>query len=193
MFFPVPIDNLGIFNQVWGKERLLRFNVDDIGVNVREFRAGQGIVKVFQTVVEFVVAEVADGVIQGVHRFIDRMDLAFFQPPGRHVVPKRAALNEIAIVDQHAVIHFAACRIDQARRAYQSEFFRRGIFVVIEVHHVAVQIGRFQNTQIYRRRLHARCNQRRQKRCTKLNHQRSPFFDADHKRVCIYSLLLTEM
>ena len=193
LFFTVLVDDVCLFNQVRGKEWLLRFNVDDIGVNVREFRTGERIVQVCQTVVEFVVTEVADGIVQGVHRFINRMNLAFFQPPRRHVIPERTALNEVAIVDQHAVFHFATRRIDQACRAYQAEFFRRGIFVVIEVHHVAVQIGRFQNTQIYRRRLYACCNQRRQKRCTKLNHQRSPFFDADHKRVCIYSLLLTEM
>ena len=146
LFFPVLIDNLSLFNQVRRKKRLLGLNVDDIGVNVREFCACQGIMQVCQTVVEFMVAEVTDGIVQGVHRFINRMDLAFFQPPGRHVVPERTALNQIAVIDQHAIFHFAACGIDQTRRAYQPEFFRRGIFVVIEIHHVAVQIGRFKNT-----------------------------------------------
>ena len=193
LLFTVLINNLGLFNQIRGEKRLFGLNVDDIGVNVREFCACQRIVQVFKTIVEFVVTEVADGIIQGVHRFIHRVDLAFFQPLCRHVVTQRTPLNQITVVDQHAIFYFIAGGIDQTCRAYQSEFFRRGIFVVIEVHHIAVQIGRFQNTQIYRRRLHARCNQRRQERCAKLNHQRSPFFDPGHKRICIYRLLLTEV
>ena len=51
-----PVDNLGLFNQIRGEERLLRLNVDDIGVNVREFCPCQRVVQVFQAVVKFMVA-----------------------------------------------------------------------------------------------------------------------------------------
>ena len=77
LFFTVLIDNLGLFNQIGGKERLLRLNVDDVGVNVGEFCASQRIVQVLQAVVKFVVAQVADGIIQRIHRLINGMDLAF--------------------------------------------------------------------------------------------------------------------
>ncbi|SAH82510.1 Uncharacterised protein [Enterobacter hormaechei] len=93
LFFTVLVDNLGLFNQIRGEERLLRLNVDDIGVNVREFRSCQRVVQVFQAVVKFVVAQVADGIVQRIHCLINRMDLAFFQPLRRHVVSERAALN----------------------------------------------------------------------------------------------------
>ena len=93
LFFTVLVDNLGLFNQVRGKEGLFRLNVDDIGINVREFCPCQRIVQVFQAVVKFVVAQVADGIVQRIHCPINRMDLAFLQPLRRHVVAERAALN----------------------------------------------------------------------------------------------------
>ncbi len=46
------------------------FEIDNVGVNVGEFRPGQRLVQEVETVVEFMVSQIADGVIQGVHRLI---------------------------------------------------------------------------------------------------------------------------
>ena len=80
------VDHLGVFNQIGGKKRFFGFNVDDIGVNVRELRACERLMQILQTVVKFMVAEVADRVIQRIQRLINRVRFAGFQPFRRHVI-----------------------------------------------------------------------------------------------------------
>ena len=175
LLVPFLVDHLSVFDQVRRKQRLFGLHVDDIGVNVRELRSGQRVVQILQTVVEFMVAEVTHRVIQGIQRLIYRVSFARFQPLGRHVIPERAALNQIAIINQHAVFDFTTRSVDKTCRTYQTEFFSRCIFVIIEIHHIAMQISGFHYTQIDGRGIDAGCNQRCQKRCTKLNHQGHPF------------------
>ncbi|MNU76750.1 hypothetical protein D3C71_663090 [compost metagenome] len=93
LLFTVLIDHLSLFNQIWRKQRLLRLNVDDIGINVREFCPGKGHVEIIQAVVKFMISKVADGVIQGIQRLVDRVDITLFQPFRRHVVAERTTLN----------------------------------------------------------------------------------------------------
>ncbi|CCJ99605.1 NADH pyrophosphatase [Cronobacter malonaticus 507] len=93
----------GFFNQVRRKKRLLGFGIDDVRVDVREFRASERFMQVIEAVIEFMVAEVADGVVQHVQRFVDRMHVAVFQALRGHVIAQRAALDEIAVIHQHAV------------------------------------------------------------------------------------------
>ena len=169
------VDHLSIFDQIRRKQRLFGLNVDDIGVNVGELRPGQRVVQILQTVVEFMVAEVTHRVIQRIERLIYRVNFARFQPFGRHVIPERTALNQIAVINQHAVFDFTTRGVDQTCRTHQAKFFSRRIFVIIEIHHIAMQISGFHYTQIDGRGIHAGCNQRCQKRCTKLNHQGHPF------------------
>ncbi|MNY43534.1 hypothetical protein D3C86_1785020 [compost metagenome] len=71
----------------------MRLNVDDIGINVREFCPGKGHVEIIQAVVKFMISKVADGVIQGIQRLVDRVDITLFQPFRRHVVAERTTLN----------------------------------------------------------------------------------------------------
>ena len=94
------------------------------------------------------IAEVADAVVQRIHCLVDRMDLALLKAFRRHIVAERAALNNIAVIHQHAVLYLLTRGMDQRRGAHQPELFGRGIFVVVEIHHVAVQIGGFQQTEI---------------------------------------------
>lgn len=74
------INNARLFNQIRRKERLLGFNVDNIGVNIREFRAGQRVMQIVQTIIKLMVAEVSNRVIQSVERFIDRVNITVFEP-----------------------------------------------------------------------------------------------------------------
>ncbi len=173
------IDHLSFFNQIRRKQRLFGLNVDDIGINVREFSACQRFMQVIQTIVEFVIAEVTDAVIEQVHGLINRVNIALFQPFGRHVIAHRAALDNVTVIDQYAVFYFITSSVNQARGAHQPEFFGGGIFVVIKIHHIAVQISGFHNAEIHRCGIYAGSNQRRQKRCAKLDHQRHPFFRSE--------------
>ncbi len=91
--FPVLIDHGRLFDQIRGEQRLIGFNVDDIGVNVREFGPGERHMQIIQPVVKLVVAEVTHRVVQGVQRLIDRMHIALFQTFRRHVIAKRTTLN----------------------------------------------------------------------------------------------------
>ncbi len=97
--FAGAIGHRGGFDQIRRKQRLVGFAVDDIGVHIREMRAAQRLVQVVEAIVEFVVAEVADAVIQGIHRFIHRMHLILAQPFRCHIIAERTALNDIAVVD----------------------------------------------------------------------------------------------
>lgn len=74
------INNVRLFNQIRRKARLLGFNVDNIGVNVKEFRAGQRVMQIVQTIIKLMVAEVSNRVIQSVERFIDWVNITFFEP-----------------------------------------------------------------------------------------------------------------
>ncbi|MNN89220.1 hypothetical protein D3C81_2070010 [compost metagenome] len=49
--------------------------------------------QIIQPVVKLVVSEVTDGVIQGIQRLINRVNIAFFQPLRRHVIAERTTLN----------------------------------------------------------------------------------------------------
>ena len=138
LLMTVFIDNLGFFNQIGRKQRLFGLNIDDIGVNVREFGASQRFVQIVQPVVEFVVAEVADAVIEQIHGLINRVYIALFQPFGRHVIAHWATLDNVTVIDQYAVFHFVASGINQARGAHQAELLGGGIFIVIKIHHVAM-------------------------------------------------------
>ena len=145
--------------------------------------------QVCQTVVEFMVSQIADGVIQGVHRLINRMHSPLFKSFCRHIVAQWATLNNIAVIHQHAVFRFRAGFFNQAGGSDQAEFFRRGIFVVIEIHHIAVQIGGFHDPEVDRRRVDAGRHQRGQQRCAKLNHQRRPFLWAmAQKKMYLHSV-----
>ncbi|MND63731.1 hypothetical protein D3C80_550480 [compost metagenome] len=99
------------------------------------------------------VADIADHIIQGVHGLIDRMNIAGLQALGRHIVAERAALNDVAVIHQYAIGGLLASLFNQAGGAHQTELVGRFILVVIEVHHVAVQVGGFQHAQIDRCRL----------------------------------------
>ena len=173
--FAVAILNLGILNQIRRKHRFAGFGIDDIGVHVGEFRAGQRFVQEVEPVVKLVVTEVPHRIVQGIHRFIDRVNIALFQPLRRHIVAQRAALNDVAVIDQHAVFGFLACFFNQGCGAHQAKFFRGAVFVIVKVHHITVQIGGFHDPQIDRRRIYAGGDQRGQQRCAKLNHQWRPF------------------
>ena len=81
----VAVHDPGILDQVRRKHRFSGFGIDDIGVHVGELRPGQRLVQEVETVIELMVAQVADGVIQGVHRLIYRM-YALFEPFCRHIV-----------------------------------------------------------------------------------------------------------
>ena len=109
------------------------------------------------------VADVADHIVQRIHRLIDRMHVARFQPLGRHVVAERAALNDVAVVHQHRVGSLLARLLDQAGGAHQAEFIGWRVLVVIEVHHVAVQVGGFQHAQVDGGRLRRGAHQQRKR------------------------------
>lgn len=68
--------------------------------------------------------------------------------------------DQVAVIDQYAIFDFIAGIVNQACGAYQSELFRGGVFVIIEIHHVAMQISGFHDTQIDRRCIHTGGNQR---------------------------------
>ena len=138
MLAAVFVDHFGLFNQVRGKQRFLGLNVDDIGVNVREFRPGQRFMQIVQSVVEFMVAKVAYRVVEQVHRLVDRVNIALFQTFRRHIVAERAALNHVAVIDQHAVFHLVTCGVNQTCRTHQAKLLGGGIFVVIKIHHIAM-------------------------------------------------------
>ena len=187
----VAVLNRGILNQVGGEHRFAGFGIDDIGVHVREFRPRQRFVQEVEAVVEFMVAQVADGIIQGVHRLIHWMNIALFQPPGGHVVAQRAPLDHIPVIYQYAVFRFCPRLFDQGGGTHQAEFLRGGIFVIVKVHHIAVQIGGFHDPQVDRCGADAGGDQRGQERCAKLNHQRRPFFmsDSTEENVFIFCCL----
>ncbi len=132
------INNARLFNQIRRKERLLGFNVDNIGVNIREFRASQRVMQIVQTIIKLMVAEVSNRVIQSVERFIDRVNVTVFESFCRHIIAQRAPLNQVAVIHQHAVFDFISGGMNQTCGTYQSEFFGCGILVIIEIHHVAM-------------------------------------------------------
>ena len=86
MGLTIAVHDPGILDQVRRKHRFASFGIDDIGVHVGEFRPGQRLMQEVEAIIEFMVAQVADGVIQGIHRLIHRMHIAFFQPFRGHVV-----------------------------------------------------------------------------------------------------------
>ncbi len=102
--------------------------------------------EIIQTVVKFMVAQITYGVIEGIHRGEHRVNIAVLQALRRHVIAQWAALNQIAVIHQHAVGGLAARGVNQRGGAHQAKFFRRGIFVIVEIHHIAVQIGGFENS-----------------------------------------------
>ena len=160
--FAVAILHRRFFNQVRRKHRLTGFGIDNIGVYVGKFRPGERLVQEIKAVVELVIAEVTYRVVQRIHCLIYRVDITAVEPFGGHVVTQRTSLNNIAVIDQHAVFDFLAGLFYQRSGAHEAKFFRCGVFVVVEIHHIAMQIGGFHNSQIDRRGVHAGGNQRGQ-------------------------------
>ena len=159
MFFAITVFYRCIDDNVRCEQGFLRFSVDDVSVDIREFGSSNGIFQVVEPVVEFVVPDVANYIVQGIHRFIHWVYITGFQAFGRHIVAERAALNNVAVVDQHRISRLLACLFNQAGGTDQAEFIGWFILVVIEVHHVAVQVGGFQHAQIDRGRLRRGANQ----------------------------------
>ncbi|MNE37629.1 hypothetical protein D3C80_1314880 [compost metagenome] len=153
MFFAVTVFYRRIDDNVRSEQGFLCFSVDHVGIDIREFGTGNGVFQVIEPVVELMVADIADHIIQGIHRLIHRVYITGFQALGRHIIAERAALNNVAVVHQHRIGCLLTGLFNQAGGAYQTEFIGRFILVVIEVHHVAVQVGGFQHAQIDRCRL----------------------------------------
>ena len=151
MGFAVPSGYLLGLDNPRRKARFAGGNIDNIGINIGEVRARQRLLQVVEAVIKFMVAEIADAVVQPVHRLPDRMRLSRIESFRRHIVAQRAALNHVAVINQHAVFHFRAGGGNQRGGAHQAELVGGLIFVVIEIHHITVQIGRFHDAQIYRR------------------------------------------
>lgn len=160
--FAVAILHLGILNQIRRKHRFAGFDVDNIGVQVGELRPCQRFMQEVEPVVKLVVAEVAHDIIQGIHRLVDRVNIALFQTLCGHIVTQRAALNNIAVIDQYAIADFLTRFLNQGCGTHQAKFFCGGIFVIVKVHHITVQIGGFHDPQIDRCRIYAGGDQRGQ-------------------------------
>ncbi|MNC69385.1 hypothetical protein D3C75_1200650 [compost metagenome] len=84
------------------------------------------------------ITDIAHHIIQGIHRLVDRVQVAGFQALGSHIVSHWAALDDVTVIDQYAVGHLLASVLDQAGGAHQAEFIGGLILVIVEVHHIAV-------------------------------------------------------
>lgn len=125
----------------------------DIGADHRELRLGEPVVEEFQPVVEFVIAERAAEIGQGVHRREHRMGLAGLQPLlVGDVVAKRGTLQEIAIVEEQAVLRVALSRLDQARGLGEADRVVVAVAEIVVGHDVDVEIGGLQHAQLQLRR-----------------------------------------
>ncbi len=142
------VDHVAIENE----PRLLQglaIGLDDIGADEREFRRPERVLQEVETVVEFVVAERAAIVIEGVHGGDHRMDVAFLHAAavGDEIAQGRA-LNQIAVVEQQAVLRLGAGGLDEGGRARKADRVVGRVAVVVVRQDVHVEIGRLQDAQL---------------------------------------------
>jgi hypothetical protein len=84
-----------------GQPHTLRIGyiIDNVGVNVGEFRPGQRLVQEVETVVEFMVSQIADGVIEKARAeaknsvLVDNGDVIQGSPLGDYMAAKGLKLN----------------------------------------------------------------------------------------------------
>ncbi len=120
-----------------------------IGADEREIRAGNHLVHERQAVVELVVAERRALVAQEVHALHDRVDVALLHALFiGDVVAHRAALQQVAIVDQHGVAGFGADRIDQRGGARQAHRVVRLVGVIVVGQQVHMDVGGFHDPEM---------------------------------------------
>ncbi len=123
--------------------------LDEVGADEGEFRAAQREAEEGEPVVEFVIAQRGAGVVERVHAREHGVDVA-----GLHAalvgdeVAHRAALDQVAIVEQHAVLRFRAGGGDQRRGARQADRVVGLVAVIIVGQHVDVQVGGLQQPQL---------------------------------------------
>ena len=102
-----------------------------------------------QAIVEFVVADRAAVVVQGIHRAIHREFLIaaerFHQ---RLVVGQRSALNGVTGVEQQGVRKLHARLLDQGRHALETEGGIVGQPVVVVTADIRMDVGRFQDREL---------------------------------------------
>ena len=126
-----------------------------IGADRGKARLPQGVAQQVQPLAEFVVAQGHRIIAQMVHGRDHRVDvlavvfLALRASVGHlsHMVGQRAAVQEIAIVQQEAARHLGARLGDQAGNLGQPPVWRGAVGQIIPRQDVAVQVGGGQNAQ----------------------------------------------
>jgi len=114
-------------------------------------------------VVELVVSDSPGIVLKQVHRLVHGVSLPWLKRIDfGNVIAQRIPLNQVAVVEQHAVLDFLPGGDDQGRGLRQAKFVRRHVLVVVVVDDVRVDVSRFQESQLQRRPLGLCAHQPRQ-------------------------------
>ena len=121
----------------------------DIGADDRELGAGKAVLEEVQAVVELVVAERAALIGQGVHRGDHRMGLAGLEPllVGDEIA-ERGALQEVAIVEEKAVLRLCLRRLDQVRGLGEADRVVGRVAKIVIRHDVDVEVAGLQQPQL---------------------------------------------
>ena len=123
--------------------------LDEVGAHEGEFGAAQREAEEGEPVVELVIAQRGAGVVERVHASEHGVHVA-----GLHAalvgdeVAHRAALDQVAIVEQHAVLRFRARGGDQRRGACEADRVVGLVAVIIIGQHVDVQVGGLHQPQL---------------------------------------------
>ena len=138
-----------LLNHIGLIDGFFRAGFDDIGIDDGEGCLLDGFIEIGQAIVEFMVAERADVVAHEVERFNGRVRLAFFVTGGGLVIGNGIALNEVAVIDEHAVCHFLTRLFDEGGGARKAESISGRVLVIIKIGQKAVDVGCADDAQGY--------------------------------------------
>ena len=126
--------------------------VEYVGADVREVCAREAAAQEIETVVELVVADIADVVVEQVHCLVNRVNLALVETAlTGNEIAERITLQQVAIIGEHAVMHFGARLADQCGCARQAITWVRGVLVVVVIDDVHVEIRGLHDPEVYGR------------------------------------------
>ena len=111
---PAPlIDNFMLLYSVGSEHRLPGVRIDHVGIDVGKLCALQGFPEKIETVVEFMVPNVAHRIIKPVHCLVDGMSTVFRQILLDGIVTQGAALDQVTVIHEHVVGHLTAGLLNQ--------------------------------------------------------------------------------
>ena len=122
-----------------------------VGADVWEVCACNTLREKIQAVVELVITDVADGVIQKIHRFVYRVDIAFPETPlPGDEIAKWVALQKVTVIYKNAVADFRARLFKQRGGSGQAGRDGRLILKIVVIHDVHVDVAGLENSETNR-------------------------------------------